>query len=187
MKHKYYAEYKNIKLRPLEEKDIEQLRIWRNDLRTTRFLRPIGQITKEMQVQWFENYIKDDEQIIFAIDEISELNRMVGSLALYDLKPNSDTCEIGKIQIGDLEAHGKGIGRCSFVMAMKIAVEKLNIKNFVAEVHRDNIAARTNYFKIGFRIIGEQLSVAGGIEDKIEITAEELRNINYYNNIKITK
>ncbi len=186
MEHNYCSEFKNIQLTPLKYQNIENLRIWRNDKEATKYLRPIPEITSEMQSEWFENYLKDENQICFAIEETNDLNRMVGSLSLYDFDYKNKICEIGKIQIGDPDAHGKGIGRYSFVMAMKIAVELLGIKKIIAEVHRDNIAARTNYFKIGFRIVGEQPSVAGGIEDKLEITAEELHNIDYYNDVKIS-
>ena len=37
----YEAVYDNVRIRPLEQKDIEQLRIWRNDSSKTKFLRPI--------------------------------------------------------------------------------------------------------------------------------------------------
>lgn len=185
MDHKYCAKYFNVELCPVVRQEIENLRIWRNDKEATKYLRPIPEITSEMQAKWFEDYLKDENQICFAIEETKDLNRMVGSLSLYDFDYKNKVCEIGKIQIGDPEAHGKGIGRYSFVMAMKIAVEMLHMEKIIAEVHRDNIAARTNYFKIGFRIVGEQPSVAGGMEDKLEITAEEIRNIDYYHEIVI--
>ncbi len=186
MNHNYCAEYKNIKLRPLGNSDIEKLRIWRNDAEATKFLRPVGQITEEMQQNWFNSYIKDIEQIIFAIEETDTLKRMVGSLALYDIDKKNKTCEIGKIQIGDPDAHGKGIGRYSLVAAMKIAFELIGISTIVGEVHRDNIQARTNDLKIGFKIVGEQKSVVGGIEDLLEIKPEDAKQVNsYYDQIKI--
>ena len=47
MKHHYSAVYGEVTIRPLERKDIENLRIWRNDASQTRFLRNIGHITRE--------------------------------------------------------------------------------------------------------------------------------------------
>ena len=56
MKHHYSAVYGEVTIRPLERKDIENLRIWRNDASQTRFLRNIGHITREMQEKWYEGY-----------------------------------------------------------------------------------------------------------------------------------
>ena len=118
MEHHYCAEYQNIKIRPLKKDDIEMLRVWRNDTDQTRFLRNIGHITKEMQENWYESYLKDPDVLTFAVEETEKVNHMVGSLALYNF--HGEEAEIGRLQIGDLNARGMGIGGKSFVLAMKI-------------------------------------------------------------------
>lgn len=178
MKHTYGAVYQDVRLRPLAKKDIEKLRIWRNDVSKTRFLRRIGEITPQMQEKWFERYQADEDEIIFAIDEISELHRIVGSVALYNFA--GDTAEVGKIQIGDNEANGRGIGRKSLVMAMWIGFQKLGLKKIVGAVHPDNISAYKNDIKIGFQVVGKHPAPNGGFEDEIEIDAEKLSQINEY-------
>lgn len=178
MKHHYSAEYGNVLLRPLEAGDIENLRVWRNNTYQTRFLRPIGHITPEMQQQWFEKYLTNENEITFAIVETKDLNRMVGSVALYDF--NGGIAEIGKIQIGDPEASGRGIGRISLVMAMRIGFRQLGLKKIVASVHQENISAHKNDMRIGFQIVGNHPSVVGGLEDEIEIDEQRLIKINPY-------
>jgi len=178
MRHQYRASYRNVLLRPLEHKDIEALRIWRNNTEKTRFLRPIGHITPEMQEQWFEKYLQNEQEIAFAIEETQELKRLVGSVSLYDFQ--GDVAEIGKIQIGDSKANGKGIGRLSLVMAMKVGFEELGLKKIVASVHRDNIASYTNFVRIGCKIIGNHPSVVGGIEDEFEIIESWMNVANGY-------
>lgn len=178
MKHTYSAIYQDVCIRPLEKRDIEKLRIWRNDSYKTRFLRQIGEITPKMQEKWYEDYLEDNNIIIFAIEELYDLKRMVGSLALYDFKGN--IAEIGKIQIGDTEANGRGIGRKSMVMAMWIGFECLGLKNIVGFVHRDNIAAHSNDMKIGFHITGFHEAAVGGYEDEIEINRQRLMEVNPY-------
>lgn len=186
MNHNYYAQYDNVRIRPLKYEDIEALRIWRNKKDETRYLRDIGHISSAMQRKWFDEYQLDDTQIVFAIDEVNELNRIVGSMALYDIRDTQ--AEIGKIQIGDKEAHGRGIGRKSLVMGMKIGFECLNLNRIVGSVHRDNISARTNDLRIGFRIIGQHKSDRDGIEDELEIIRKDvLENNAYYDEIKIGK
>ena len=185
MQHVYSSTYDNVCLRPLERRDIEKLREWRNDKEKTRFLRKINYITPEMQEKWYENYITNTDEITFAIDETKELNRMVGSISLYNFC--GDVAEIGKIQIGDDEAHGRGIGRKSFVMASWIGFEILGLNKIVASVHQENTAAHKSDIKAGFEIVGNHIAPMGGIEDEIEIDKQRLKEVNPYINEIIVK
>ena len=178
MRHQYSAVYDNVRLRPLEERDIENLRNWRNNEEKTKYLRKIPYITSEMQRKWYMDYLENEDEITFAIDEISELNRMVGSVSLYNFQ--DDVVEIGKIQIGDEDAGGRGIGRKSLVMAMTIAFKLLGINKVVVSVHQENIAAHKNDMKIGFQIVGKHEAPMGGVEDEIEINAKRLAEVNGY-------
>lgn len=173
----YEASYNNVRIRPLEKKDIEQLRLWRNNPENTKYLRNIGIVTPEMQNAWFDGYLKRDEDVIFAIEETKELNRLVGSLSLYDFE--NGVAEIGKILIGDPEAHGKGIGRISFVLAMMIGFKELGLNKIVASVSPENIPAYTNYMKIGFEICGQH-DFMDGIEYEIVLDYKKMREKNTY-------
>ena len=75
MNHKLEARYSDTYLRPLKEEDLENLRVWRNDKESSHYLRKLGYITPEMQLRWYESYIKDSSEIIFAIVETSDLHR----------------------------------------------------------------------------------------------------------------
>ncbi len=152
MNHSYSIRNKNVILRALEKNDIEKLREWRNEKKNSKFLRQIPYITENAQKRWFENYLKNEDEICFAIEECEQLNRMVGSLSLYNF--NGDTAEFGKILIGDKEAHGKRIGFNATYAALKIAFEVLKLKRVVLEVYEDNLAARTIYEQIGFLFKG---------------------------------
>lgn len=178
MEHHYCAEYQNIKIRPLKKDDIEMLRVWRNDTDQTIFLRNIGHITKEMQENWYESYLKDPDVLTFAVEETEKVNHMVGSLALYNF--HGEEAEIGRLQIGDLNARGMGIGGKSFVLAMKIGFQKLGLKRIYASVHQENLAAYKSYLKIGFQVCGSHPAPAGGVEDEIEMTWSRLAQINDY-------
>lgn len=178
MDHNFKARYQNVRIRPLAKGDIEALRLWRNDASKTRFLRPLGEITPQMQENWFYRYLDSPDEYIFAIDETERLGRMVGSVALYDVHGN--VAEVGKIQIGDAAANGRGIGRTSKVMAMWIGFRKLGLKKIVNSVHRDNRPAYINDLRVGFRIVGEHPAPvpAGGVEDEMEIDEKRLLEVN---------
>lgn len=77
--------------------------------------------------------------------------------------------EIGRLQVGDLEARGHGIGGKSFVLAMAVGFKKLGLKRIYASVNRENLAAYKSYTKIGFQVCGSHASPVDGIEDEIEI------------------
>ena len=184
MRHDYTARLDDILIRQLNEDDIELLRIWRNDQDNNKFLRDVGYITEEMQRKWYQGYLENECDLVFAIEDTGELKRVVGSLSLYDWDKEAHTCEIGKIQIGDSAAHGKGIGRKTLVMAMKIAFQKLGITKILASVHPDNIQAYHNDMKVGFRVVGETTSVVGGNELLLEMYEEDARSKNpYYDQI----
>ena len=186
MRHEYSAVLGDILIRQVEESDIELLRSWRNERENARFLRDIGYITEDMQKEWFHGYLDNDEELFFVIEDIGELKRVVGGLALYDLDREKAECGIGKIQIGDKAAHGKGIGRKALVMAMKIAYQKLDVERIVASVHPDNVQAYHNDMKVGFKIIGEIPSAAGGNEYSLEITEKDAIKANpYYEQIVV--
>lgn len=186
IKDKCIVTYNNMMLLPLNKEHIENLRNWRNDKTKTRFLRKIDYITKEKQLLWFQKYREDETQIAFTIYENEKLKRIVGSVSLYNINLNKGTSEVGRIQIGDSEAHGIGLGKNSLLGAIKVAFQCLEIQKIEASIHKDNIASHKNSMKIGFRIVGEIDSAVGGKEDLVEITEEDaVRENEYYHLIRI--
>ena len=180
MDHNYYGLYNNIKLAPLKEDEIERLREWRNQKEETRFLRDVGYISKEMQLNWFQEYLKEPNIFIFSIHECEKLNRMIGSVALYNFRDKK--AELGKIQIGDKEAHGIGAGKLAMAILCKIGFELMGLDIIDGHVNKNNVAAYKNDLAIGFKVI--QKSESG--EDYIQIDSESLALANgYYNQIEI--
>lgn len=151
MLHDFCISYKNIKLRPLVTSDIESLRIWRNNPQNSKFLRKIPFITKEMQIEWYRNYLDNSDEICFAIEEVECLNRVVGSLSLYGF--NNDYCFLGKILVGDDAAHGKGIGTNAAIAASNFAFIRLNFNEVRLHVFSDNIAGKKIYERAGFHVV----------------------------------
>ena len=154
MNHTLKIGYKNTLLRPIEEKDLESLRIWRNEIKTP-FLKQIDYITPKIQKEWFESNNKDKYCYMFAIEEICDLNRIVGSVGLYDVQ--GDTCEFGRLLIGDNEAHGRGIGYLATTLVLYIGFKELGFNKIIADVHADNIAAIKCYTKAGFETVDKYI------------------------------
>ena len=154
MDHTYELLYKNVYICPLKRENIEKLRNWRNDASNTKYLRKIPYITKQMQSEWFETYLSNKNEIVFEIHEKNDLNRMVGSLSLYNFRDNS--VEFGKILIGDKEAHGKRVGQNALIASLIVAFKSLNVSMIHLDVFPDNIPAKCIYERVGFSVIGER-------------------------------
>jgi len=170
MKHGYCAESEKILIRPLEREDLEYLRTWRNDAKLSTYLRGIPYITRESQIEWFENYLVDKNTLFFAIVD-KDRRATVGSAALYNF--NNNSCEVGKIVVGDSSSHGKGIGYRSLLLAITLAIRKIGIKEFRLDVHENNIPARVIYEKVGFEVIGKHAFEKGGYELEMAINSKQ--------------
>ena len=148
MKHSLKNKYENVRIRQLEESDLEYLREWRNNPANTKYLNQLPYITIEMQKSWYHSYLADDSEMIFAIEETIDVKRIVGSMALYNFE--EDTVEFGKILIGEPQAHGKSVGVNALEAIKKIAKSELGMKSIYLHVYKDNIGALKVYEKSGF-------------------------------------
>lgn len=183
MKHNYSAEIDAIMIRPLATEDLYLLREWRNDERLSTYLRKIPYITEMAQIKWYDEYTKDDNTLFFAIID-KDLRKTVGTVALYNFFNNS--CEVGKIMIGDPYSHGKGMGYKALLLAIMIAINMFNVDIFKLDVHEDNIPARKIYDKIGFKVTGKHVFEKGGYELEMKLDSNYFYNNNsIVENVKI--
>lgn len=150
MRHEYEYHFDNVKICQLQQCDIEQLRIWRNNQDNCKFLKKIPFITKQQQQLWYETYLNDENVITFAIHENRELLKIVGSLSIYNIC--LDKAEIGHVMIGEKKAHGKGLGLKAMVAALSFCFKVFRLKQVYLHVYEENIAAFKIYKKAGFSV-----------------------------------
>jgi len=151
MQHSFKATFENVSIKPLDRNEIDNLRLWRNDPENTAYLRKIPYINREMQEKWFSSYLKNDDELMFSIYETVTLNRMVGSLSLYDFEDH--TCFFGKILVGDKEAHGKKIGKKATICGLDVAFRLLKMNKVYLYVFKENIPAVKAYEGAGFTVV----------------------------------
>lgn len=178
MQHSFCASYNNVMVRQIQEKDLEFLRIWRNDSSNSRYLNPIPYITQEMQQKWYKDYLNDDTILTFGIVETELFNRLVGSVSIYDFSGGESNC--GKTMIGDAEARGHGLGFWGEVIALHIGFQKLGIKKYITDVHEDNAASQKMTARLGFQKIGNHSFVNGGFQDDFEMSYERFYSVHPY-------
>lgn len=174
MNHEYCAEYKDILLRPLHSYDIEFFRQWRNKREINQYLSPIDFISEEMQKRWYEQYVKNKDILFFTLDY--KQIRTVGSIALYNFQTN--TCQIGKVLIGNPEMRRRGLGYGAFLLAMCIGIQKLGIQYFLLSVHENNKPALNLYQKIGFEQNGKHPAQNGGNEWEMYLNKNNFVTLN---------
>lgn len=167
MRHNYTKKVNNVLIRQLNENDLEYLRNWRNKPDNSRFLRKVPYITTEMQKQWFDSYLNDESEMIFAIEENECIHQVVGSMALYNIK--DDEAEFGKILIGEPRAHGRKIGVNAINALKQVAKKELALKSLHLLVYKDNVAAVKTYLETGFIIINEHISPNGSYEYMMKV------------------
>lgn len=175
MKHSYSASYQYARIRQIEEKDLESLRIWRNNKALSRYLRKTGEITPEMQRKWYQDYLTDDNIISFAIEETETLKRIVGSVAIYDFNGVESNC--GKTMIGDPEARGKNLGLRGETLALHVGFQKRGIQYYITEVHQENAISQVMTARLGFLKVGYRPAVEGGMEDQFHMTKERFYQV----------
>lgn len=176
VKHNYLAEYKNIRIRPINERDLECLRKWRNDPLLSKYLRPIERITSIQQEKWYKEYLHDPDVIFFGIEEGESHKSLVGSVAIYDF--NGNTAESGKIVIGNPLAKGKGIGCRAEALAIHIGFSCLGMTSFIRRVTVGNIPSLRISERLGFEKIKETSTAWGSREEIFHITDKDFYSKN---------
>lgn len=170
MEHNYEFEGDRILLKPLLHEDIENLRLLRNELREFFVTQDI--ITVQQQEQWYQNYLKKENDIMFKVVMKDKPNIFIGAIAIYDINLESKIAECGRSIIDKRIAPEKGIGREATSLSCQFAFEVLKLKKTVAEVLKTNARNIIVVKRAGFRFVGERDNVY-----LIEMTEETINKV----------
>lgn len=138
----------NTHLRPLEERDLEMVRVWRNAARES-FI-DSREISAEGQRAWFGAYSSRDDDRMFVIEDMS--GTPVGVIALYDIDTREGIAEFGRIIIGDAASRGRGLARDAAEALIGHARDALGLSALRLAVLSDNVRARELYTSLGFAL-----------------------------------
>ena len=166
MKHNFTGIYKRVLLRPLEEKDIEELRVLRNKLQ--KYFNSTDYITPEQQKAWYEKYLTKDDDVMFAVELIDKPGMFIGAVATYDIDWENGTGIGGRTVVDKERAPEKGIGTELAFAHSKICFGPMGLKKIGCTVHKDNAIAIKMNLRTGNKIVGEV-----GDEYIMEVTKEE--------------
>jgi ribosomal protein S18 acetylase RimI-like enzyme len=130
-----------VQLRAIEQTDCGNLRQWKNANRFSFFSQ--GIITREQQIQWFENYLTrpDDYMFIASVDRKS-----VGCMGFRMIDHRAD---VYNVILGKPEFGGRGLMSQAMQLMASFIISDLT-RNVMAHVLRSNPAIDW-YRKNGFR------------------------------------
>lgn len=122
--------YPNIRLRSISYLDQDNLRIWKNNNRSSFFYKKV--ISPEGQKQWFADYLNRDNDYMFIVEEQNEIGCM-------GIRLITDSWDIYNVILGDIKYAGQGIMSKAFSMMISFALIRRN-KEISAKVLMNNPA-----------------------------------------------
>lgn len=167
MKHDYRYDGTELLLRPLEEKDIEPLRLLRNRPENRKWFFGSGEITQEAQKAWFDRYLTKENDYMFAVFLPQAPDAFVGAIALYDYEPETNSYEVGRLLLDSKNMPRRGMGIQLVAAVCKLAEqlgerERERERQFRAQVFSDNERSLRCFTENGFEI--ESVAVQNGKE-----------------------
>ena len=154
MKHNFSTENDTLRLLPLEQEHLEMVRVWRNELNTrTKFITQ-NIISEEQQIQWYSNYLKKENDYAFVIVDKTK-SKIIGTVALCNIKPETGEAELGREIIGDECDRGKGYGASALKLVIDFAFNQLNLNTVYGEVLASNAASIRMLVKCGLVFVEE--------------------------------
>lgn len=137
-----------IRLRALEERDNEMLRVLMNDPETEKMVFGTSwPVSESGQRQWLANLKNDPRMLRCAVEDV-ESGEAVGTLILSDIDHKNGTAELHIKLTG--AARGKGIGTDCVKTIVRYAFRELRLNCVYANILGYNEASLKLFEKCGF-------------------------------------
>ena len=143
-------ELDHCRLRPLADKDIDALYVFRND---PAIISKLGGFStgysKTDLADWLDYHRKKADEILWVIAD-NETDRCFGHVGLYNVNHRVRKAELA-VLIGDTEKHRKGLGSEVCAAVVDYGFSQLNLNRIELSVLANNQPALRLYEKLGFR------------------------------------
>ena len=145
---------KYVGLRAIEESDLSQLLLWRNQPNYRRFFREYRELSQTNQRNWFDSKVLNDKSTeMFSIVDINtgELLGACGLCYIDWINRNADfSIYIGK---DDLYIDERYAIEAAQIM-MKYGFEELNLHRLWSEIYSFDEAKKVMFDRLGFKLEG---------------------------------
>jgi len=145
-----------VRLRALEESDLDDILRFYNTLELRRFQGPPIVRSRRYMEQWLQKVSIwspwRDGHLVIAVEE-KETNDFLGIARLEDIMLPHNRAEVG-ISIYDPEKRGKGYGTDAMLVMLGIGFNILGLNSIYLDTMEDNERSIHVYEKIGFKRVG---------------------------------
>lgn len=138
MDHNFSCEYKRVILKPIKRGDIEQVRVLRNNPQIRRWFNYSEEISKENQLKWYEKYLSDPTDYMYAVFLRNDPSKLIGTYASYNLDLAKRTIEVGRLMVDSQNISERGLGYDIVGAAIKLVFENLPVDIITGEVFAEN-------------------------------------------------
>lgn len=144
-------EGQKVRLRALEENDLERCYRWVNDPEVTEHLTIRFPMSTQQERQWLLQASSGDGDRSFAIETAD--GEHIGNIGLHRINWLDRNAELG-ILIGEKRHWNQGYGTDAIRTLLKFAFEEMNLHRVYLRVDADNPRAIRCYEKCGFVMEG---------------------------------
>lgn len=138
----------NIRLRPINDADTDDIVRWRNDPQVQQFFIFREPFTHEMHRNWLNTKVASGEVIQYMIIDKAD-GKSVGSIYFRDIDEKNESAEYG-IFIGEESARGRGFGSEAARIFTDFGLDVLGFHRISMRVLGHNSASINSNRKIGF-------------------------------------
>lgn len=135
-----------IRLRLIEESDLETTLSWRNRDDARVWFKTSSQLTLEQHQAWFHRYLNKDDDFLFVVEAGDKL---VGQASVYDIQWNTGCAEVGRFLVAP-ECGGKGYIGQACAALIRLCADTLSLRYLFLEVIETNDRAIRLYQRNGF-------------------------------------
>jgi ribosomal-protein-alanine N-acetyltransferase len=141
-----------VRLRAVEQRDVEQWRAWINDPEVMEGLDRVLPATEEEHRRFIERHVAgNDPAVWFSIEADGAY---VGNVWLWDVHWRHRRAEV-RLFVGERAVRGSGVGTAAIAAISEYAFGKLGLHKLVAYVHASNEASRKAFEAAGYDVEGE--------------------------------
>ncbi|WP_374764548.1 UDP-4-amino-4,6-dideoxy-N-acetyl-beta-L-altrosamine N-acetyltransferase [Yunchengibacter salinarum] len=159
-----------IGLRPLEDRDRERLRTWRNSPDVAAFMYNDHPISSGEHARWFDA-ARTDERRFYRLILVGETP--AGLFNFYDIDPAHKSAKWA-FYLADPVARGAGVGTVIEHFALHYAFETLGLNRLSCEVLASNAPVVAMHQAFGFvqeGVLRQAIRKAGVLEDVVILAA----------------
>ena len=145
--------YKDVGFRPIEEKDLEFLRLMRNEQSTLLQLATYEMDNSLEQIEWWKSLAGKKNYKRYTLVRFNPDEEIIGILRIQDIHNDNRHCEIG-IDIAP-EFRQQGLATKCYKMILEYLFLHKNMHMVYLRVCDYNEKARSLYENIGFKYTGK--------------------------------